>query len=49
MIGIQNNARKSKIIFLNMESVKLPIGFIVGTSFISGSLIGSIIVNSKEK
>ena len=49
MIGIQNNERKSKIIFLNMESVKLPIGFIVGTSFISGSLIGSIIVNSKEK
>ena len=49
MIGIQNNAIKSKLIFLNMESVKLPIGFIVGTSFIGGSLIGSILVNSKEK
>ena len=42
MIGIQNSSEKSKINFLITESVKLPISFIIGTSFISGSIIGSI-------
>ena len=42
MIVIQNSSEKSKINFLITESVKLPISFIIGTSFISGSIIGSI-------
>ena len=42
MIGIQNSRNKSKINFLINETVKLPISFIIGTSFISGSIIGSI-------
>ena len=42
MIGIQNSRNKGKINFLINESVKLPISFIIGTSFISGSIIGSI-------
>ena len=42
MIGIQNSSNKSKINFLIAETVKLPISFIIGTSFISGSIIGSI-------
>ena len=42
MIGIQNSTNKSKINFLINETVKLPISFIIGTSFISGSIIGSI-------
>ena len=42
MIGIQNSTNKSNINFLINESVKLPLSFIIGTSFISGSIIGSI-------
>ena len=42
IIGIQNSSYKSKINFLINETVKLPVSFIIGTSFISGSIIGSI-------
>ena len=42
MIGIQNSSDKSKINFLINETVNLPVSFIIGTSFISGSIIGSI-------
>ena len=42
MIGIQNTRNKGKINFLMSETVKLPISFIVGTSFISGSIVGTI-------
>ena len=42
VIGLQNNSNKSKVNFLVEESVQLPIGFIVGTSFIAGSLIGNL-------
>ena len=42
MIGIQNTRNKGKINFLMSETVKLPISFIIGTSFISGSIIGTI-------
>ena len=41
MIGLQNNSNKSKVNLLIDETVKLPIGFIVGTSFIAGSMIGN--------
>ena len=43
MIGIQNSSNKSKVQFFFSETVKLPISFIFGSSFIGGSLIGSII------
>ena len=43
MIGIQNSSQKSKVNFLINESILLPTGFIIGTSFIGGSLIGSVI------
>ena len=42
MIGIQNSSNKRKINFFIVETVKLPVSFIIGTSFISGSIIGSI-------
>ena len=42
VIGLQNNSNKSKVNFLIEETVKLPIGFIVGTSFITGSIIGNL-------
>ena len=43
IIGIQNSSIKSKVNFLINETVKLPISFIIGTSFISGSLMGSFL------
>ena len=42
MIGIQNSSNKKKINFFISETVSLPVSFIVGVSFISGSLTGSI-------
>ena len=49
IIGIQNSSTKSKVNLLIDETVKLPISFIIGASFITGSLFGSIIINAKEK
>lgn len=43
IIGIQNSSNKSKVDLLIDETVILPVGFIIGTSFISGSLIGSFL------
>ena len=43
LIGIQNSSTKSKVNFLINETVELPISFIIGTSFIGGSLIGSFL------
>jgi len=42
VIGLQNNSNKTRVNLLIEETVKLPIGFIVGTSFISGSIIGNL-------
>ena len=41
IIGIQNSSNKKKVDLLINETVNLPISFIIGISFISGSLIGS--------
>tara|TARA_B100001248_G_C27053038_1_gene306145 strand:- start:308 stop:529 length:222 start_codon:yes stop_codon:yes gene_type:complete len=43
LIGIQNSSNKSKVNFFLDETIELPISFIIGTSFISGSLIGGFI------
>ena len=42
-IGIQNSSNKSKINFLINETIELPISFVVGSSFILGSILGSFI------
>ena len=42
IIGIQNSTNKSKVNLLFNETVSLPISFIIGVSFISGSLLGNI-------
>ena len=50
IIGIQNSSYKSKVNFLINETVKLPTSFIIGSSFISGSLIGSFFsINLSQK
>jgi len=43
LIGIQNSSYKSKVNFIFVETVSLPVSFIIGTSFISGSIIGSLV------
>ena len=43
IIGIQNSSIKKKVNLLFNETVELPLSFIIGTSFITGSLLGSII------
>ena len=37
-IGIQNSANKSKVNLLINETIELPISFLVGSSFIVGSI-----------
>lgn len=43
IIGIQNSGNKNKVNFILNESVELPVSFIIGISFISGSILGSLI------
>ena len=40
-IGIQNSSNKSKVDFLINETIELPISFLVGSSFILGSILGN--------
>ena len=42
-IGIQNSSSKSKVDILINKTIELPISFVVGTSFILGSFLGSFI------
>ena len=42
-IGIQNSSNKSEVDLLIEETIELPISFIMGSSFILGSILGSII------
>ena len=43
MLGIQNSTKKATVKLIGNETVNLPISFIVGMSFISGSLTGSLV------
>ena len=47
MIGIQNSSQKTKVNFLNNETVALPISFIIGVNFIAGSLFGNFLILKK--
>ena len=42
-IGIQNSSNKSKVDLLINETIELPISFVVGSSFILGSILGTFI------
>ena len=51
MVGIQNSSNKTKINLIINETVNLPVSFIVGISFITGSLTSNILssnFNNKE-
>ena len=43
ILGIQNSSNKSKVNFILNETVQLPVSFIIGVSFISGSILGSYV------
>ena len=44
IISIQNSSNKAKVDLLIDETIELPISFIIGTSFISGSLLGGFMI-----
>lgn len=51
IIGIQNSTNGKKVNLILFETISLPTGFIVGMSFISGSLTSSLLntnLNHKE-
>tara|TARA_B100000242_G_scaffold293708_1_gene272697 strand:+ start:2090 stop:2245 length:156 start_codon:yes stop_codon:yes gene_type:complete len=46
MIGIQNSSKSGKVNLILSETIRLPISFIIGLSFISGSLTGSLLTGN---
>ena len=42
-IGLQNSSNKRKVDLIFDKTIPLPVGFIVGASFISGSIMGSLL------
>ena len=44
LIGIQNSSNKAKVNFVVNETIELPISFIVGSSFLLGSILGNFFV-----
>ena len=43
LIGIQNSSNKSRVNLLIDETIQLPVSFVVGSSFIIGSIFGSFL------
>tara|TARA_B100001027_G_C16078892_1_gene246343 strand:+ start:284 stop:514 length:231 start_codon:yes stop_codon:yes gene_type:complete len=42
-VAIQNSSNKRKVDLIIEETIELPISFIVGSSFILGSILGNIL------
>ena len=49
IIGIQNSSSSKKVNFIFTETVKLPISFIIGMSFICGSITASVLTLNSQK
>ena len=50
IIGIQNSSNKIKVKLILGETVNLPISFIIGMSFIAGSISGNLLtINYSNK
>jgi uncharacterized integral membrane protein len=47
-VGIQNSSNKRKVDLIIEETIELPISFIVGSSFILGSILGNILFLDKN-
>jgi len=48
MIGIQNSTNKNKVNLLISETIQLPISFIIGVSFISGSITAGFLATNND-
>ena len=49
IIGIQNSSDSKKVSFIIGETINLPISFIIGISFIGGSITASTLTISFKK
>ena len=50
ILGIQNSSKRAKVNFLILETISLPVSFIIGVSYISGSIFsGFLTLNSDNK
>ena len=49
MIGIQNSSSKKKVNFIAANTIDLPVSFIVGISFITGTFAGSFLTQNINK
>ena len=50
IIGIQNSSNRNKVKFIIGETVSLPVSFLVGLSFITGSAYGNLFtLNFRKK
>ena len=50
LIGIQNSSQKAKVNFIVNETILMPLSFIIGVSFISGSFTATFLtINSRDK
>ena len=46
MVGIQNSSSKRKVNLIISETVQLPVSFIIGVSFITGSISANLFSNN---
>ena len=49
IIGIQNSSNRNQVNFIVSETIRLPLSFIIGVSFISGSISGSLLTINLKK
>jgi uncharacterized integral membrane protein len=49
IIGIQNSSSSKKVNFIISETINLPISFIIGISFLGGSIIASVLTINLQK
>ena len=49
MVGIQNSSSKRKVNLIISETVQLPVSFIIGVSFITGSISANLLTMSFQK
>ena len=49
IIGIQNSSSSKKVNLLISETINLPVSFIIGISFIGGSITASVLLINSQK
>ena len=49
IIGIQNSSSSKKVNFIISETINLPISFIIGISFIGGSITANALTTNLKK